>query len=191
MKWLAVALAVVASALAWALPGRVEASCVATTLSDRVARSSVIIHGRIARAHRPWTGGTVVTVNVIRALKGDVGKAVTVVTAYDGRTVTSVDYRMQTGEEHTLYLHANSAGTLVTNACTGSHPGGPRPDEINLLQGSASGSGGELPGGGAGAPDTERPSGTAGQFRIWPWLVAPVLVAYVTVLSAGGRRRRA
>ncbi len=110
------------------------ASCAQSTPAEQGARAQVIVVGTVVETRQTFFGaaGGVIRFRPERVLKGTL---TTVAQVYlgpsrGGNSVTSVDYTaVVRGEQHTLYLRAAGDGSYETDACSGSHPGGPTADE--------------------------------------------------------------
>jgi hypothetical protein len=135
-------LAVLMAALLLQPPALVEASCGQFNMAANIARADVIAYGRVSDVTEGLTE-TKVTVDLIRLYKGTTHNPVQVKLAYGKTYRTSIDYVMEMGTDHTLYL----SRTEPINRCDGSHPGPLLPEERSGL--------------GAGAPPppaaTQRP----------------------------------
>ena len=111
------------------------ASCAAPEpVAQRAARADAVVYGRAAaftdRSRR------LVTVHVERVLKGLVPAQVVVGIGPDvggDAGATSVDYAIEPGSAHTLYLRREGPATFRTDACSGSHAGEPVADEVAVL----------------------------------------------------------
>lgn len=94
------------------------------TLTENAASAAAVVHARILSVQ-----GSALTVAAIRTLKGTVPTTFTVYAGPGrGNVYTSVDYSGEPGTEHVLYLTRVPDG-WETNACLGSHAGGPTTDE--------------------------------------------------------------
>lgn len=108
------------------------ASCAAPEpVAQRAARADAVVYGRATaftdRSRRQ------VSVDVERVLKGLVPAQIVVGIGPDaggGAGATSVDYAIEPGSVHTLYLRREGPAAFRTDACSGSHPGGPVADEV-------------------------------------------------------------
>jgi hypothetical protein len=107
--------------LALALPPVLDASVVIpATLDELAGEAALIVHARIARVDTRQAAGTlrverVVTLAVVRALKGSPGEALQLVlpggTYGRYRTVVPGVPEVAEGEEAVLFLHRTPAGT--------------------------------------------------------------------------------
>jgi hypothetical protein len=168
------------------------ASCAPpASVAENAARAVAVIHGTIIQAQ-----AGALTVRVDRALKGSLAGSLRVF-AGPGRggaggsaVATSVDYPdlggpAAVGSDHVLYLIRGTDGELETNACIGSHPGAPSPDERTFF------GAGTAPGRGTSAPEPLTPPETALSIVnvLLIWLLASLAVAGGAIALA--RRRRA
>ncbi len=127
---------VVALAGLAAAPAPALASCVEQTLSEHAARAEVIVYGTVTETRQTFVAaGGVIRFLPQRVLKGTLAREVEVnLGPTHGGPPTSVDYTaVIRGEGHTLYLRSLGDGSYETDACSGSHPGAPTPDEEKLL----------------------------------------------------------
>lgn len=149
------------------------ASCADESVARRVERADVIAYGTLTAIRMTFAPASpIVTFLPERALKGALAGSVEV---YFGPTrggaITSVDYAGAPPERHTLYLRRVD-GAYETDACAGSHPGAPTPDEERLA--------GDAP---ARAPERDATAVLA--------LVAMVALAAAIAALAWRRRRSA
>ena len=142
----------------------------------------MVVHGSVT-----GTSGGAITVRVDRVLKGNTGPEVRVFVG-PGRggpgpavSASSVDYAAGVGTDHVLYVIKGEDGQMETNACIGSHPGGPTPDE------SAFFGAGTSPGPGGGAPGLVIDIGASPEPR---WIAVVLAVALAVVGAIVVRRRR-
>ena len=119
-----------ASLLVAATPAR--ASCGQQIQADQIGRADVIAYGRVTSVDR---GAGTLSFRALTVYQGDPGpSAITVQIGPGPRgfgVATSVDYRAEPGD-HLLYLQNRPSG-YETNECTGSHPGPPTAEELQLL----------------------------------------------------------
>jgi hypothetical protein len=117
------------------------ASCIQETLAERTERADAIVYGRVTGAEGPpGVPPRFVFVNVGRVLKGSVVAQIGVAIGPGAEggvssapTASSVDYPMDRGTDHTLYLKQTAPAGYETNACSGSHQGPPTADEERLF----------------------------------------------------------
>lgn len=153
-----------------------NASCVVPNLADQVARADVIAYGSVSRpAQLPISPpAREVRFRVERVFKGMASAEMNVAIGPDGGAIaTSVDYQIDDGTAHTLYLR-RTGDAYSTDACSGSHLGPPTAEETALF------GGGELR--------------TVTNHQPVTWSL-PVFLAILAVLIAGAgvlvwRRRR-
>lgn len=136
MRFLAVALLAIASALGRATPA--AASCApAASLADNAARAVAVVYGTVLS-----TDAGALILRVDRTLKGTIASPLRVYVG-PGRggggsaVMTSIDYRAAAGSDHVLYLIRGEDGELETNACIGSHPGPPDASEVAFFGAAA------------------------------------------------------
>ena len=112
------------------------ASCIQQTLDEQAKNAEVIVVGTVTETRQTFVAASgAIRFRPEHVLKGTLTREVQVYLgpSHDG-AITSVDYvAVTTGERHTLYLRAVEDGSYETNACSGSHVGGPTPDEEALL----------------------------------------------------------
>ncbi len=153
------------------LPGQVvRASCLAAAPADLIERAHVIAHGQVVQVDMR-EDETLTLVTLDRVYKGSPENPILLKSAYGRNVATSVDYRLQMGTDHTLYLRKGPDGFYTTNACSGSHPGTPTPEEIALL------------GKGEPAPEPQSVEEEAAEFRWRFWV--PFIAVGVTVGAMG------
>jgi hypothetical protein len=165
MRVLVGILASLSMLIAYARPA--AASCAAPgSLAENASRATAVIYGTVTSA-----GNGSITLRVDRVLKGTAGPTALVFLG-PGRggtggavAVTSVDYAAAVSTDHLLYLIRGADGQLETNACIGSHPGQPTPDEAAFF------GAGIAPVASPEAPPQTAPSATFVRI-VWPWLVA-------------------
>jgi hypothetical protein len=117
------------------------ASCIQQTLAEQAERADAIVYGRVTGMEGPpGIPARFVFVDVERVLKGSVVAQIGVAIGPGAEggvssapTATSVDYPMDRGTDHTLYLKQTAPAGYETNACSGSHPGPPTADEERLF----------------------------------------------------------
>ena len=114
------------------------ASCIGPqSVSEYAERAEAIVYGRVTGAEGPpGIPARYVFVQVGRVLKGRVVAPIGVSVGPDlgpGAGATSVDYTMERGTDHTLYLKKNAPAGYTTDACSGSYPGAPTADEERLF----------------------------------------------------------
>ena len=109
------------------------ASCAPSNPAEQAARAEVIAVGTVTETRQTFVAaGGVIRFRPERVLKGTLTSVVQVYLgpSHGGNGVTSVDYTVVVrGEQHTLYLRAAGDGSYETDACSGSHPGGPTDEE--------------------------------------------------------------
>ena len=111
-------------------------SCIQQTRDEQVKGADVIVVGTVTETRQTFVAASgVIRFRPERILKGSLTREVQVYLGPSrGSAVTSVDYTAVTkGERHTLYLRAVEDGAYETSACSGSHVGGPTPEEEALL----------------------------------------------------------
>jgi hypothetical protein len=168
------------------------ASCAPpASVAENAGRAVAVIYGAVIQVE-----AGALTVRVDRALKGSLAGSLRVF-AGPGRggaggsaVATSVDYPdlggpAAVGSDHVLYLIRGADGELETNACIGSHPGAPSPDERTFF------GAGTAPGGGLSAPEPLTPPQntlpTVNVLLIWLLVSLAVAGGALTLV----RRRRA
>jgi hypothetical protein len=118
------------------------ASCIGPqSVSEYAERAEAIVYGRVTGAEGPpGAPARFVFVQVERVLKGSVVAQIGVAIgpgaeggAGSGPVATSIDYQMDRGTDHTLYLKQDAPAGYTTDACSGSHPGTPTADEERLF----------------------------------------------------------
>lgn len=111
-------------------------SCIQQTLDEQAKGAEVIVVGSVTETRQTFAAASgVIRFRPERVLRGSLTREAQVYLGPShGGAITSVDYVAVTkGERHTLYLRATADGSYETNACSGSHVGGPTPDEEALL----------------------------------------------------------
>lgn len=170
MRTLIVGLTLALAGLAGA-PTAALGSCMPPDLADQIARAEVIVYGTVAETRQTFApAGGVIKFKPERVLKGALTTAVEVYLGPSrGGAITSVDYMAATrGDGHTLYLRRVEDGAYETDACSGSHPGVPTPEEEKAL----------------GAGTTVEPVSDTGVWVAVGDGVAPVLVGSLVALMA-------
>ena len=108
------------------------ASCGQQIQADQVGRADVIAYGRVTSVDR---GAGTLSFRALAVYRGDPGpNAITVQIGPGPRgfgAATSVDYRAEPGD-HLLFLQRQGSD-YTTNDCSGSHPGPPTAEELQLL----------------------------------------------------------
>ncbi|HET8567624.1 MAG TPA: hypothetical protein VFM93_01395 [Candidatus Limnocylindria bacterium] len=129
---------VIAAAAAMTLAAsHADASCVEETLRERIARADVVAHGAVVGLEGGDRRSLIVQVD--RTYKGTAPAVIFVAAGPRGEggaltgVATSVDYDAPVGSEHTLFLKQHSPAGFSTDACSGSHPGGPSAEERAAL----------------------------------------------------------
>ncbi len=115
------------------------ASCIQEPFTEQAERADAVVYGRAIGGEGAPAGGPVRSAHfeVERVLKGSVPALIAVALgpgaeggpAPGAPVATSVDYTVQRGEDHTLYLRRSAPGGFATDACAGSHAGPPTADE--------------------------------------------------------------
>lgn len=149
-----------ALALSWSVvPAAVPAlaSCIQQSVSEQAGRADAVVYVRVLSLEGSPVGppSRFAFVQVERVLKGSVADRIGVglgpgseAGGAGGPVATSIDYQMQRGTDHTLYLKQHAPAGYTTDACTGSHPGPPNAEEEGIF--------------GAGKPPDRSPSGVGG-----------------------------
>jgi hypothetical protein len=112
------------------------ASCLQMTVAEAGALAEVIVYGTVTETRQTFAPASgVIRFQPVRFLKGTLpGEVEVYLGPSRGGAVTSVDYTaVVRGEAHTLYLRSAGNGSWETNACSGSHVGGPTPEENALF----------------------------------------------------------
>jgi len=157
------------------------ASCVQTTVAERAALAEVVVYGTVTGIRQTFAPASgVIRFQPERFLKGTLpGEVEVFLGPTKGGPITSVDYEavVRGGADraptHTLYLRAAGDGAWQTDACSGSHVGGPTPEEGTFF------------GTGASAPPAAPMNNTP--FVLGAVAVVAALIALTTVLVV--RRR--
>lgn len=115
------------------------ASCLAPQSLQEVAdRADAVVYARVIGFEGAPGGapGRFGFVQVERVLKGSAYTRIGVgigpgseAGGISGPAATSIDYQMERGTDHTLYLKQHSPAGYATDACSGSHPGPPTAEE--------------------------------------------------------------
>jgi hypothetical protein len=114
----------------------VAASCVQQSLREQATLADVVVYGTVTETRQTFAPASgVIRFRPERFLKGTLpGEVEVFLGPTKGGAVTSVDYGAVTrGEAHTLYLRSTGDGGWQTDACSGSHTGGPTAEEAALL----------------------------------------------------------
>lgn len=159
------------------------------TVAENATRAEAVIYGVVTQSERG-----AVTVRIDHTLKGQVAGTLLVFVgpgrapAGDTGVATSVDYPNMSGppavgSAHVLYLIRGS-GKLETNACIGSHPGGPSAEELAYF------GVGITPTGTPTAPDPFMPPVNAGPNPTSPLLWLLMILAVAAGVVALVRRHR-
>ncbi|MEP6693789.1 MAG: hypothetical protein ABJB39_04025 [Chloroflexota bacterium] len=108
------------------------ASCVQMSVAERAGLAEVVVYGTVTETRQTFAPASgVIGFRPERFLKGTLpGEVQIYLGPTKGGAITSVDYQAaQRGEAHTLYLRSSDQGAWLTDACSGSHPGAPTPEE--------------------------------------------------------------
>lgn len=140
------------------------ASCVQESFTEQARRADAVVYGRVVAMEGPPAGppSRYAHVEVERVLKGSVPARIGVAlgpgaergTGPGAPVATSVDYTVQRGEDHTLYLKRYTPGGFSTDACAGSHAGPPTADETAFFGAGTTPE--RVPGGVDGANGSDR-----------------------------------
>lgn len=161
-----------------------QASCMGITTEEQIGMADVIAEGKVARVDQPRSGGTYTTITITRLYKGEPPNPLLIYSRSDKNSFTSVDYEMNPGEEHTLFLKAAEEKGLkvyTTDICTGSHKGSLLAMEKKLL-----GAGQDPPRAGSPPRVPGMAVGDTSQFWI-PWVAVGVTAAALLVAIYGSR----
>lgn len=127
-----------ASGLALAAVPIVASCAPPVSVAEFAARADAVVYGEVIGFEGPPLGppGRFATFRVQRVLKGGTTATIGVGIGPDaeggagsGPVATSVDYEMRGSADHTLYLRQFAPAGFSTDACSGSHPGRPTPEE--------------------------------------------------------------
>lgn len=183
------ALAVATSALALAAMPALASCLGPLSVAEYAKMADAVVYGRVQGFEGPPGGpaSRFASVRVERVLKGSAVETIGVATGPgaeggggSGPVATSIDYQMERGTDHVLYLRQHSPAGYSTDACAGSHPGAPTPaEEAFFGPGKAPD---RSPGGVGSASDLDR--GIAALAA-----VAAVAAAVGAVIYARARRR--
>jgi hypothetical protein len=108
------------------------ASCLQATVAEAGALAEVVVYGTVTETRQTFAPASgVIRFQPVRFLKGTLpGEVEVYLGPSRGGAISSVDYTaVVTSEAHTLYLRSAGNGAWETNACSGSHVGGPTTEE--------------------------------------------------------------
>lgn len=132
-------------------------SCIQQTVAEQAERADAVVYARVSGFEGAPGGppGRFAFVQVERVLKGSTYARIGVGVGpgsegggISGPAATSIDYQMERGTDHTLYLKQTAPAGFTTDACSGSHPGPPTAEEERLF--------------GPGGPPDRDPTGVDG-----------------------------
>ena len=112
------------------------ASCAQTNVAERAALAHVVVYGTVIGTRQTFAPASgVIRFRPERFLKGSLpGEIDVYLGPTKGGAITSVDYEaVIRGEGHTLYLRTAGDGAWLTDACSGSHVGGPMSEEASFF----------------------------------------------------------
>lgn len=165
MRALRIGAAIVALAATLSVSGVAAfASCIQEPFTEQAKRADAVVYGRAIGGEGAPAGGPVryAHFEIDRVLKGSVPARIGVALGPGAErgpgpgapVATSVDYTVQRGEDHTLYLKQYAPGGFATDACAGSHAGPPTSDETAFFGAGTTPE--RVPGGVDGANGSDR-----------------------------------
>lgn len=154
------------------------ASCLGpVSIQDYAARADAVVYGEVVGFEGPPGGppSRFAIFHVQRVLRGSATATIGVGIGPEaeggpgtGPVATSVDYQVRVSTDHTLYLRRQGPSGFSTDACSGSHPGRPTPEEDAFF--------------GKGTEPDREPTGLGGATDLDRGIAA---LAVVTALAAG------